>query len=92
MIKFCHGYLCEGAVFMKIQAVNNAINCQPLRNVDFGRKKNAPIIIVEPVTTPAGDSFTPPPTAEQKYNFACLLAAYYKTQYENLLKSGCCEA
>lgn len=29
---------------------------------------------------------------EKKYNLACQVAAYYKTQYENLLKNGNCLA
>ncbi len=29
---------------------------------------------------------------EKKYNLACQVAAYYKTQYENLLKNGECIA
>ena len=73
---------------MRIEAINNAINCQPLRRVEFGRRENAPVIVEEMPQ----DSFIPPATTEQKYNFAGLLAAYYKTQYENLLKNGCCEA
>lgn len=85
---------------MKIQAINNTANCQPIRNVGFGHKHKAPVIIETPIFISASvpkedkqsDIFVPPATAEQKYNFACLLAAYYKTQYENLLKNGCCEA
>ena len=65
------------------------MNCQPLRRVEFGRRENAPVIVEEPIVSQ--DTFVPPTTAEQKYNFACLVAAYYKTQYENLLKNGCCE-
>lgn len=74
---------------MRIEAINNAMSCQPLRRVEFGRRENAPVIVEEPIV--AQDTFVAPPTTEQKYNFACLLAAYYKTQYENLLKNGCCE-
>lgn len=76
---------------MNIQAINNAVGCQPIRSVEFGRKAKAPVVIVEPIIAPSQDSFIPPATTEQKYNFACLLAAYYKTQYENLLNSGFCE-
>lgn len=28
----------------------------------------------------------------KKYELACHVAAYYKTQYENLAKHGCCQA
>ena len=28
----------------------------------------------------------------KKYELACHVAAYYKTQYENLAKQGCCLA
>ncbi len=75
---------------MKIQGINNNINCQPLRKVEFARRENTPIIIDQP-TVPQ-DTFSKNELTEQKYNFACLLAAYYKTQYENLVKNGCCKA
>lgn len=77
---------------MKIQAINSAIGCQPIRQVEFARKHTAPIIIEDPVAEE--DTFTPqdPYTTEAKYNFACRLAAYYKNQYQNLLTKGCCEA
>ncbi len=75
---------------MRIEAINNTMNCQPIRAIEFGRRENAPVIVEEPII--AQDTFVAPATTEQKYNFACLLAAYYKTQYENLLKNGCCEA
>ena len=29
---------------------------------------------------------------EEKYDFACRLAAFYQQQYENLRTQGCCEA
>lgn len=31
-------------------------------------------------------------TMEEKYDFACRLAAFYKNQYENLKTKGSCEA
>ena len=74
---------------MRIEAINNAMSCQPLRRVEFGRRENAPVIVEDPIV--AQDTFVPPTTAEQKYNFACLVAAFYKNQYENLLKNGYCE-
>ena len=77
---------------MKIQAVNSAINCQPIRQVEFARKHSVPDFYEQ--ASENGDFFDlqDPRTTEQKYDFACRLAAYYKTQYENLLKNGGCDA
>ncbi len=75
---------------MKIQALNSAIpvqSCQPIKQVEFA-KRRSPIEIKDPLGDE--DIYTPqdPATMEQKYDLACRLAAYYKTQYENLLKNG----
>lgn len=77
---------------MKIQAINSAINCQPIRQIEFTSKKSMPDFYELPCEN--GDVFMleDPRTVEQKYDFACRLAAYYKTQYENLLKNGGCDA
>lgn len=80
---------------MKIQAINSVqagSACQPIKQVEFARKQVPDLEIKDPLGDE--DSFTPadPYTTEQKFNLACRLAAYYKTQYENLLKCGCCEA
>lgn len=85
---------------MNIQAISSVFapkGCQPIRNVGFAKKAEQvekpelPELMSE---TPETDTFTPsePGTAEQKYNMACLLAAYYKNQYETLAKQGCCNA
>ncbi len=74
---------------MQIQALssaNSTLNCQPIKPVNFERKNNSDIqniILLD-------DTYTPDNTSvlEQKYDFACQLAAYYKDQYESLLKSG----
>lgn len=75
---------------MKVSAVNSlmqTLSCQPIRQVDFDGKKKKPV----PENT---DTFTPsdPYTAEEKLNLACRIAAYYKTQYEALLKGQKCIA
>lgn len=94
------------ALVMNIQAISSVFapkSCQPIRNVGFAKKteqvekpeqvekSELPELMSE---TPETDTFTPaePGTAEQKYNMACLLAAYYKNQYETLAKQGCCNA
>jgi hypothetical protein len=71
-----------------INAVNSVINCQPLKNVDFGKKQakeasyeqfpQMDVVVLE--HTPAA--------LESKYDLACRLAAFYKTQYEQLLNEG----
>ena len=77
---------------MNINAVNSAISCQPIKEMSFEKKhanKNSDVqdaVILS-------DSFTSSTqNLEQKYDFACRLAAYYKTQYENLIKVGATEA
>lgn len=74
---------------MKIQGINNANNalsCQPIKQVEFAK---TPVRIEKEEVAQNGDSFkTDRSTLEQKYDLACRLAAYYKTQYEKLLKSG----
>ncbi|MBQ3641144.1 hypothetical protein II906_04355 [bacterium] len=70
---------------MNIQAITPVSVCQPVNRVDFAKKAKK----TEAVTVPAKES---PEKLAAKYDTACCLAAYYKTQYENLLKNGCCEA
>lgn len=75
---------------MKIQAINSAnsvLGCQPIKQVEFA-KRRTPEIRGFVVENP--DIYIPeePTVIEQKYDLACRLAAYYKTQYENLLKNG----
>ena len=73
---------------MKIQAIssaNQAYRCQPVRQVEFAKRKNPP-----ETTALLLDVFSTENCCEmeQKYDVACRLAAYYKMQYENLLKTG----
>ncbi len=76
---------------MKIQAVNSISNCTPVKPVEFAKRKQKPVVKETPAIKE--DSFSSSQNiTEQKYNFACRLAAYYKTQYENLLKTGSCLA
>lgn len=80
---------------MKIQAINSVQTssaCQPIKKIEFAKRQKPDLEIKDPLGDK--DSFMPvdPYTTEQKYNLACRLAAFYKTQYENLLKNGCCEA
>jgi len=74
-----------------VNSVSNAKACQPIKPVNFGEKTGKQDVSIIP-ETPAEDTFVPPETLEKKYNMACLLAAYYKTQYEALSKQGCCNA
>ena len=76
---------------MKIQAVNSISNCTPVKPVEFTKRKQKPVITEAPALQ--DDLFSSSQNVtEQKYNFACRLAAYYKTQYEELLKTGVCNA
>ena len=71
-----------------INAVNSAINCQPLKNVAFS-KKQAPEAAPEQFLSADVVVLEHTPSAlEAKYDLACRLAAFYKTQYEQLLNEG----
>lgn len=73
---------------MKLNAVNSAINCQPLKNVAFS-KNQAPEVVSEQFPTMDVVVIENSPSAlEAKYDLACRLAAFYKTQYEQLLNEG----
>ena len=77
---------------MNINAVNNAISCQPIKEMSF-EKKHADKNLDVQDSVILSDCFTSSTqNLEQKYDFACRLAAYYKTQYENLAKIGTTEA
>ena len=89
---------------MKIQAVNSLITengCRPpLKPAEFGGKriidKKAPDLntLIEQTNTENPDTFvsSEPYTTDQKYNLACQVAAYYKTQYEELVNERGCLA
>ncbi len=76
---------------MKIQAVNSISSCTPVKPVEFTKRKQKPVVTEAPALQEDLFSSSKDIT-EQKYNFACRIAAYYKTQYENLLKAGYCLA
>lgn len=68
---------------MQINAINSAIPnqaCQPIKPEYSGHSFKS----TKAADSQKQDSFV----LEQKYNLACQLAAYYKTQYEQLLKNG----
>ena len=74
---------------MNIQAINTAsrvIPCQPIKpkfsTPSFEKRKNVPPIDINVIFQNDKEN------NELKYDMACQLAAYYKTQYENLLKNG----
>ncbi len=74
---------------MKIQAINpvmRAESCQPIKPEFSGKKR------VKKKEIPDNFIKQDPYTSEQKYEMACRLAAYYKTQYENLVKGKVCLA
>lgn len=82
---------------MKIQAIGSAMQtsaCQPIKQVEFARRRAPEAELTTVFQEPVVDVYTPqdPSTIEQKYNLACRIAAYYKTQYEQLLEQGCCLA
>ncbi len=92
MVRFWHGILCVKGLFMKIQAINPVHNCQPIKQVEFG-KRSKKINLNEAIqNSPDFFQAEDKTITEQKYDLACRIAAYYKTQYENLLKNGTCEA
>lgn len=74
---------------MRINAINSAMlvqACQPIKP-EFNKQS---FKSTKAVDTDAFDTAEPqdPKTLEQKYDFACRLAAYYKTKYDQLLKNG----
>lgn len=71
-----------------INAVNSAINCQPLRNVAFSKKQAPEVASEQFLTTDVVVLEHTPSALEAKYDLACRLAAFYKTQYEQLLNEG----
>ena len=77
---------------MKVQAISSAMSsvfAQPVGRVEFSKQHSS-----EFKSNPRAeqninsDMFV----MEQKYDLACRLAAYYKTQYEALKENGCCMA
>ncbi|MCD7739723.1 MAG: hypothetical protein LUH11_00015 [Candidatus Gastranaerophilales bacterium] len=82
---------------MKVQAVNSMMSANNSRNakqVNFEKRKTSEIepILESVINEPENDTYTQsePYTIEQKYDLACRLAAYYKTQYEQLSEGiGC---
>lgn len=90
---------------MKIQAVNSTVSpiaCQPIKPVGFARRKEKPennnAVLQNDIFIKAGDipdiDHVMPVSDDikHKYETACLIAGFYKTQYENLLKEGKCSA
>ena len=78
---------------MKVNAINSsrmyAVPVEAVNRVEKHSRHNN-----EVATFHNEDMFTPTQQdiTEQKYELACRVAAYYKTQYENLLKNGNCIA
>ena len=79
-------------VVMKVQAINSAMSsvfAQPVGRVEFSKQHSSYF-----KTNPRAeqninsDMFV----MEQKYDLACRLAAYWKTQYDELKENGCCMA
>ena len=77
---------------MKVQAINSAMSsvfAQPVNNVEFSKHHSSEFKAnPRPEQNINSDMFV----MEQKYDLACRLAAYYKTQYEALKENGCCMA
>ncbi len=85
-------------VIMKIQSVNmlKSVSCQPIKPSAFGGKKPSiedmaaeqdSVSLNEDELVLSDNSIL-----EQKYDLACRLAAYYKTQCQQLLENGSCLA
>ena len=78
---------------MKVGAISSshmfAAPVDAVKRVERNSKHNNELAIIhnEDVYSPSQQDVT-----EQKYELACRVAAYYKTQYENLLKNGNCIA
>ena len=77
---------------MNIPAINSAMTsvfAQPVNNVGFS-KQHASMVQSNPRAEQNinSDAFV----MEQKYDLACRLAAYWKTQYDELKENGCCMA
>lgn len=76
---------------MKVNAIDSSnISTMPVsavRRVNRHYNHNNEVLSLN-----KGDSYAPTQqnVTEQKYELACRVAAYYKTQYENLLKEGSC--
>lgn len=89
MVTLSYGIKDVKGAEMNIQAVSSAnkmLSCQPIKQIEFA-KRPTPTIIEDPATSE--DTFTSDTsTLAQKYDLACRLAAYYKNQYETLLKEG----
>ncbi len=76
---------------MKVQSINSAMSsvfAQPVNNVEFSKHSSSVKNNPREQQTLDRDTFV----LEQKYDLACRLAAYYKTQYEELKENGCCMA
>ena len=77
---------------MKIQAINSAMSsvfAQPTGRVEFSKQHTSDFTLNPRAERDINsDTFV----MEQKYDLACRLAAYYKTQYEALKENGCCMA
>ncbi len=80
---------------MKIQAISpmmSAINCQPIRPVKFGRKSVPQEFLINQTLSEDEDSLLTQEILKRKYYTACDIAAFYKTEYEKLLREGNCLA
>ncbi len=82
---------------MRIQSINPSMSvnsCQPIKQVEFARKKSPEVELSSVLKQDVFDEEIKQDsyTIDQKYNLACLLAAYYKTQYEQLAKQNGCLA
>lgn len=83
---------------MFVQNVNLVNNSQPLRQVaavplrNNSHDNSTPLKNIQAFS--ANDSMETSETEmlQKKYDFACQLAAFYKTKYDELSKNGSCNA
>lgn len=77
---------------MKIHAINSAMSsvfAQPVGRVEFSKQHSSDFTV-----NPRAEQYINSDifVMEQKYDLACRVAAYWKTQYDELKENGCCMA
>ncbi len=70
---------------MQLNCVNSVRSCQPLKQTASAVPLRDNVSFKSSNAQPTSSD-----KLEQKYDFACRLAAFYKKQYEQLAKQGSC--
>ena len=77
---------------MKIHAINSAMSsvfAQPVGRVEFSKQHSSDFTVNPRAEQNINSDLF---VMEQKYDLACRVAAYWKTQYDELKENGCCMA